>query len=618
MAALSRLLPLVTASLFTLTASFGFTQQGLAANTQPSSSQHALAMHGETKYPAGFSHFDYSNPDAPKGGNVRLWALGTFDSFNPFIIKGTSADGLGKLYDSLMARAEDEPFSQYGLLAESIELPQDRSWVTFHIQPQATFSDGMPVTSDDVIYSFKLLREQGNPFYRAYYADILSIEALSDKSVKFTFKPSENRELPLIVGEVSILPKHYWQQRDFSKPSLEIPVGSGPYRIKSFDAGRALTFERRTDYWGAELAVNKGRYNFASIRYDYYRDSTVALEAFKAGEYDFRQETSSKNWATSYTGPMFDSGKVIKQQIEHSNPTGMQAFIMNSRQPRFSDRRVRQALAYAFDFEWTNKNIFYNAYTRTHSYFSNSEMAANELPTPAELKILEPVRDQLPPEVFSEVYRAPSTDGSGNIRGQLRQGLRLLKQAGWNLKDGVLVDSNGAPFEFEILLVQKEMERVVAPFLRNLQRLGINAKIRLIDVSQYINRIRSFDYDMMVYGYGQSNSPGNEQREFWHSSMASVEGSRNLMGVNDPAVDYLIDQVIAAPDREQLVLRTRALDRALQWNHYLIPHFHISSHRVAYWDKFSLPKIQPKYSLGFDNWWIKTDQSTASQRTSSN
>ncbi len=609
MAAQSRLLPLIVATLVTLIAS-----QSSGAATQ----QHAIAMHGDPKYAANFDHFDYTNPDAPKGGSVRLWALGTFDSFNPFIIKGTAADDLGKLYDSLMAKSEDEPFSQYGLLAESIEMPDDRSWVTFHIRPQATFSDGQPVTSADVIHTFKLLREQGNPFYRAYYADILNIEALSDKSVKFSFKPGENRELPLIVGEVSILPQHFWQSRDFAKPGLEVPVGSGPYRIKSFDAGRSLTFELRSDYWGAELPVNKGRHNFGTVRYDYYRDSTVALEAFKAGEYDFRQENSSKNWATSYTGPMFDSGEVIKKQIKHANPTGMQAFIMNSRQPQFADSRVRHALAYAFDFEWTNKNIFYNAYTRTHSYFSNSEMAASELPTPAELEILEPIRDQLPPQVFTEVYSPPSTNGSGNTRSQLRSGLRLLKQAGWTLKDGILVDSNGTAFEFELLLVQKEMERVVAPFLRNLERMGIQAKIRLIDVSQYINRIRSFDFDMMIYSYGQSNSPGNEQREFWHSSMANVEGSRNLMGVSDPAIDYLIDQVIAAPDREQLVLRTRALDRALQWNHYLIPQFHISSYRVAYWDKFSQPEIQPQYSLGFDSWWIKGGQHTTTQGADGN
>ncbi|MEH6824654.1 MAG: extracellular solute-binding protein [Motiliproteus sp.] len=572
--------------------------------------QHAIAMHGEPKYSADFSHFDYTNPEAPKGGSVRRWAMGTFDSFNPFIIKGTPADDLGLIYDSLMTKAEDEPFTQYGLLAESVELPEDRSWVTFHIRPQARFSDGEPVTSADVIHTFKLLREQGNPLYRAYYADILSIEALDDRSVKFTFKPGENRELALIVGEVSILPAHYWSERDFTKPGLEIPPGSGPYRIASFDAGRSLSYQLREDYWGKALAVNRGRHNFGQIRYDYYRDSTVALEAFKAGEYDFREETSSKNWATSYSGPMFDSGAVLRQEIRHANPTGMQAFIFNSRRPQFSDSRVRQALAYAFDFAWTNKNIFYNAYTRTHSYFSNSEMAADQLPNSAELAILEPLREQLPAEVFSQVYRAPSSNGSGNIRTQLRAGMRLLKQAGWQVKNGKLMNASGEPFTFELLLVQKEFERVVAPMLKNLQKMGIETNIRIVDVSQYINRLRSFDFDMVVSSYGQSSSPGNEQRNYWHSSMADMQGSRNLMGIKNPAIDHLIDLVIAAPDREQLVLRTRALDRVLQWNHYLIPQFHISSYRVAYWDKFGMPETRPQYALGFDSWWLKPEPNT--------
>ncbi|RDE24948.1 ABC transporter substrate-binding protein [Motiliproteus coralliicola] len=577
--------------------------------------QHAIAMHGTPKYSAGFDHFEYTNPEAPKGGTVRRWALGTFDSFNPFIIKGTPAAGVGQIYDSLMVKSQDEPFSQYGLLAESVVMPEDRSWIRFKIRQEAQFSDGKPVTSDDVIYSFKLLREQGNPFYRAYYADIETIEAIDDRTVEFRFKPSQNRELPLIVGEVAILPKHYWQGRDFSSPGLDIPVGSGPYLIDSYDPGRSLTYRLRTDYWGQDLPVNRGRHNYGQIRYDYYRDTTVALEAFKAGEYDFRQETSSKNWATSYNGPMFDNGEILRDEIRHSNPTGMQAFVLNSRRPLFTDSRVRQALAYAFDFEWTNKNIFYNAYTRTHSYFSNSEMAATELPDAKELKILEPIRDQLPAEVFNQVYRAPNTDGSGKLRQQLRQGLRLLKQAGWQIKQGKLTNAQGQVFSFELLLVQKEFERVVAPFIRNLNKMGIDVRIRIVDVSQYINRLRSFDYDMMVYSYGQSNSPGNEQREFWHSAMADIQGSRNLMGIKNPAIDYLVDQVISAPSREQLVLRTRALDRALQWNHYLIPQYHINSYRIAYWDKFGMPDTRPLYALGFDTWWMKsgTDNNEGSQ-----
>ncbi|WP_207062132.1 extracellular solute-binding protein [Motiliproteus sp. SC1-56] len=566
--------------------------------------QHGIAMHGAPKYPADFHHLDYVNPGAPKGGTLRHWALGTFDSFNGFIIKGTAADGIGQVYDSLMYKSQDEPFSQYGLIAESLEVPEDRSWAIFNLREEARFSDGEPVLADDVIHTFKLLREQGNPFYRAYYAGITQIEALSPTRVKFHFGATDNRELPLIVGEVPILPKHYWEERDFTTPTLDPPVGSGPYRVSDFDPGRSVTYALRPDYWGKDLPVNRGRNNFGTIRYDYYRDSTVALEAFKAREYDFRQENSSKNWATGYTGPMFESGDAVTEEIPHSNPTGMQAFIYNTRREIFSDPRVRRALAYAFDFEWTNRNIFYNAYTRTHSYFSNSEMAADVLPTPAEKAILEPIRNQVPAEVFNEVYRAPSTDGSGQNRQQLRQAMSILREAGWTVRDGALRNADGKPLEFELLLVQKEFERVVAPFIRNLERLGVKVTVRIVDVSQYINRLRAFDFDMVVYSYGQSTSPGNEQHEFWHSEMADQPGSRNLIGIKNPAVDYLVQQVIAAPDREQLVLRTRALDRVLQWNHYVIPQFHISSYRVAYWNIFERPEKRPDYSLGLDTWWL--------------
>lgn len=570
--------------------------------------QHGLSMYGELKYPPEFQHFDYVNVDAPKGGTASQDAIGTFDSFNPFIIKGAAADGIGMIYDSLLTRAQDEAFSLYGLLAESLEVADNRSWIIFNINPKARFSDGQPVTAEDVIYSFKLLREQGSPFYQSYYREISAIEALSERRVKFSFSASENRELPLIVGEVSILPKHYWEQRDFSQPSLDVPIGSGPYVIDSFDAGRTINYKRNPDYWAADLPVNRGRFNFDNLRYDYYKDGNVALEAFKGGEYDFRQETSSKQWATGYKGSVFDEGKIITRNIIHENPTGMQAFILNTRKPYFADSRVRQALAYAFDFEWTNKNIFYNAYTRTHSFFSNSEMAATELPTADELKILEPVRDQVPPEVFTQIYKAPTTKGDGKTRGQLRSALRLLKSAGWALKDGHLLGPDGKQMTFEILLVQPAFERIVAPFSRNLERMGIKPTVRVIDASQYINRVRSFDFDIIVSGFGQSSSPGNEQREYWHSSTADQPGSRNMIGIKNPAIDYLVEQLIQAPNRKQLVLRTRALDRVLQWNHYVIPQYHINSYRVAYWDKFGYPAVHPKYSLGFDTWWVKPDK----------
>jgi len=567
---------------------------------------HGIAMHGDLKYPPQFTHFDYANPDAPKGGKVVQSAIGTFDSFNNFIVKGTPADGLGYIYDTLLATAQDEPFSLYGLLAESLEVPADRSWIIFNLRPEARFSDGEPVTAEDVVFSFDILREKGAPHYKAYYADIETIEALDKHRVKFSFKNNQNKELALIVGQVAILPKHYWSEREFQKPSQDKPIGSGPYIIDRFEAGRSLTYKRNPTYWGADIPVRKGKYNFDEITFDYYRDGTVAMEAFKAGEYDFREENSSKRWATSYTGQAFDDGRIIATALEHENPTGMQAFILNNRKDKFSDPVVRQALALAFDFEWTNKNIFYNAYTRTHSYFSNSEMAASELPDAEELEILEPIRDQVPPEVFTQVYRAPETNGDGRIYKELRQAKRLLSEAGWTFKNGKLVDSQGDQLTIEMLLYSPAFERVVAPFIRNLDRLGIKSSIRLVDVSQYISRLRSFDFDIVVSGFGQSNSPGNEQINYWHSSVADTEGSRNLIGIKNPAVDYLIDQLIKAPNRKQLVLRTRALDRVLLWNHYVIPQYHINKYRIAYWDKFSMPSTRPKYDLGFDTWWSKS------------
>lgn len=566
---------------------------------------HGIAMHGDLKYPPQFTHFDYVNPDAPKGGKVVQSAIGTFDSFNNFIVKGTPADGLGYIYDTLLATAQDEPFSLYGLLAESLEVPSDRSWIIFNLRPEARFSDGEPVTAEDVVFSFDILREKGAPHYKAYYADIETIEALDKHRVKFSFKNNQNKELALIVGQVAILPKHYWSEREFQKPSQDKPIGSGPYIIDHFEAGRSLTYKRNPTYWGADIPVRKGKYNYDEITFDYYRDGTVAMEAFKAGEYDFREENSSKRWATSYTGQAFDDGRIIATALEHENPTGMQAFILNNRKDKFSDPVVRKALALAFDFEWTNKNIFYNAYTRTHSYFSNSEMAASELPDAEELEILEPIRDQVPPEVFTQVYRAPETNGDGRIYKELRQAKRLLSEAGWTFKNGKLVDSQGDQLTIEMLLYSPAFERVVAPFIRNLDRLGIKSSIRLVDVSQYISRLRSFDFDIVVSGFGQSNSPGNEQINYWHSSVADTEGSRNLIGIKNPAVDYLIDQLIKAPNRKQLVLRTRALDRVLLWNHYVIPQYHINKYRIAYWDKFSMPSTRPKYDLGFDTWWSK-------------
>ena len=567
---------------------------------------HGIAMHGDLKYAPDFTHFDYANPDAPKGGSFRQAAIGTFDSFNPFIVKGTSADGIGLLFDSLMTRSLDEPFTQYGLLAKAIRMPEERTWVEFDLREEAKFSDGTAVRAKDVIETFRLLREEGSPFYKAYYRDISSITALNnDLTVRFEFGETENRELPLIVGEIPIMSANWWADRDFTTPSLDPILGSGPYLVDKIDAGRSITYKRNPDYWATNLPVNRGRHNFDQMIYDYYRDSTVALEAFKAGQYDFREENSSKNWATGYTGPAFDDGRVVRELVDDANPSGMQAFVMNTRRSLFTDARVRQAITLGFGFEWTNANLFYDAYTRSHSFFSNSEMAATELPTPAELEILEPLRGQIPDQVFTEVYRAPTTKGDGRNREQLREALKLLREAGWNLDAGVLKNAEGNTFNFEILLVQKDFERVVAPFIQNLEKLGMDVSIRIVDVSQYINRLRETDFDMIVGSFGQSSSPGNEQREFWGSEAADQPGSRNLIGIKDPAIDQLVELLIQAPNREQLVLRARALDRVLQWNHFVVPQFHIASHRIAYWNKFGFPQTRPTYALGLDTWWAQ-------------
>ena len=565
---------------------------------------HGVAMHGDLKYGPGFTHFDYVNPDAPKGGEVRLQANGSFDSLNPFILKGQPAVGIGRLFETLMTGSQDEAFSQYGLLAETVEIPEDRSWVAFILRPEARWHDGAPVTVENVIFSLETIKTKGHPFYRAYYGDVVAAEKVGERKVKFTFADGVNRELPLIIGELPIISKAYYTANDFEKTSLEPPLGSGPYRIESVDPGRSITYARVADYWGADIPARRGQDNFDILRYDYYRDPTVAMEAFKAHEYDFRRENASKVWATAYQGPAFDDGLVVKEEIGHSMPTGMQGFVFNMRRAKFADRRLRQALGYAFDFEWTNKNLFNGAYTRTTSYFSNSELASSGLPEGAELALLEPFRDQLPPEVFSEVFAPPETDGSGSARRNLRTAFKLLGEAGWTVEDTRLVGSGGEPLEIEFLIVSPLFERVIAPFVKNLEKLGVTTKIRLVDSSQYQQRLDQFDFDVIVLSVGQSLSPGNEQNNYWTTTAADTPGSRNLAGIKDPVVDALVETLIAAADRDSLIAAARALDRVLLWGHYVVPHWHIRYFRVAYWNKFARPAITPKYSLGFDSWWI--------------
>jgi len=590
---------LLTVAVFTAVLSIA-PVSGFSAETS-----HGLAMHGDLKYPAGFKNFEYTNPAAPKGGTVRLNAVGTFDSFNSFIVKGNGAAGVGFIYDNLMHGSADEAFSQYGQLAESIEVPKDRSWAAFTLRAEAKWHDGKPVSVADVIWTFNTLTTKGTPFYRFYYGNVADVVQTGPRTVRFNFKPGENRELPLILGQLTILPKHYWQNRDFTKTTLEPPLGSGPYKIESFEAGRSITYTRIKDWWGENIPVNRGQYNFDTIRYDYYRDSTVALLAFKGGEYDYRAENSSKAWATAYKTPNVEKGLIRKVEINHNRSSGMQAFVMNTRRDLFKDRRVRKALAYGFDFEWSNKNLFYGQYSRTRSYFDNSELAATGVPESDELKLLEPYRGRIPDEVFSQSYNPPKNDGSGNVRRNLRSGGRLLTEAGWRIKDNKRVhEKTGKPLEFEVLLVSPLFERIVLPFAKNLEKLGVAVRVRTVDPSQYRRRIDTFDFDVIVGGAGQSLSPGNEQRSYWGSTAADIEGGRNTIGIKDPVIDELIEKVIAAPDRKALVASVKALDRVLQWGHWVIPHWHAKYDRVAYWDKFGRPRITPIQGNQFLAWWV--------------
>ncbi|WP_313450045.1 extracellular solute-binding protein [Stutzerimonas kunmingensis] len=568
--------------------------------------RHALTLYDEKpKYPANFQHFEYANPEAPKGGTLRQAGFGGFDSLNPFINKGVAADDIGLIYDTLTTNSLDEPFTVYGLLAEKIEKGPNNSWVRFHLRPQARFHDGEPVEAEDVVFTFETLMSQGAPQYRAYYADVEKVTAESPRRVRFDFKHAGNRELPMILGQMPVLPKHWWEGKEFTSGSLEPPLGSGPYRVEKVQAGRSIRYERVADYWGKDLPVNRGFYNFDHINFDYYRDNTVALQAFKAGHFDYWEERTAKSWATAYDIPAVRDGRIVRDEIANENPAGMQGFIFNIRRPQLEDRRVREALGLLFDFEWTNRQLFNGAYTRTRSYFDNSELASSGLPNDDELKVLEPLRGKIPAEVFDKPFELPRTEGNGVIREQQRKAYRLLTEAGWKVENDRMLDAAGKPVKLEFLLVQAEFERVLLPYKRNLADLGIELEIRRVDVSQYINRLRSRDYDMIVSGFGQSNSPGNEQREYWHSASADNPGSRNFIGLKDPAVDSLVEGLIGADSRKELITYTRALDRVLLWGHYVVPNWHIKTWRVAYWNHLAHPEVTPRQDIGLMTWWRK-------------
>lgn len=574
---------------------------------------HGLALYGEPALPEGFPHFPYVDPEAPTGGTLTQAAVGgSFDSTNPFIIRGTPAADVSQIYDTLLAGNPDEPFSLYGLLAEGIRLDPGREWVEFDLRPAARFHDGEPVTAEDVVFSFELLTEQGNPFYGAYYADVAEVTALDADTVRFDFASTHSRELPLIVGQLPVLPKHYWEGRDFTSPTLEAHPGSGPYRIAEVDPGRRIVYERDPDYWGRRLPVNRGRHNIERLVYDYYRDRDIAWEAFKAGLLDFRIDARAATWAIGYDFPAFEEGLVRKVTVPDGQPARMQAFVFNLRQDKFQDRRVREALALTFDFPWLNANIFYDAYRRTESFFQNSEMAAEGLPSDAELEVLAPWRDELPEAVFTEPVPLEQPEA---LRERLRRALALLREAGYRVDDGRLVDGEtGQPLTLEVLLYDTGLERVVQPMLRNMARLGIQGRIRIVDINQYLNRLRGFDFDMVIGQFPQSNNPGNEQREFWTGDFAEVPQSRNLMGLDHPAVDDLVGRLIRADSREELNTLARALDRVLLHLHIVIPHYHSGETRIAVWDKFGWPEPGPAYGMDMAAWWVDPERAALIER----
>jgi len=580
-----------------------------AAAQDAATTTHALSLIGAPKYPPGFAHFDYVNPQAPKGGRLRQAVSGSFDSLNPFVVKGVPGT-ITPIYDTLMATSFDEAGAEYGLIAQSVTYPPDYGWVEFELHPEARWHDGEPITSDDVIFSFTALTTN-HPHFAGYYANVTKAEALSDRRVRFEFDQTGNRELPQIMGQLFVLPAHYWDGapgRDISASTLVPPLGSGPYRLVDVDAGRRLVFERVEDYWARDLPVNVGKHNFDRLVFEYFLDETAMVEAFKGDQYDFRVENSAKRWASDYDFAAVRDGRVVLQQFTTQNAAPMQAFIFNLRRAKFADRRVRQAFNLAFDFEWMNKNIFFGQYVRTDSFFEGSELEAVGLPGPKELAILEPLRGQVPPEVFTAEFTNPVNGSPSALRSNLRAARTLLQDAGWDVEDGILTNTaTGAQMTVEILLVSPSFERVVLPFRKNLERLGIQVTVRVVDASQYQARVDTFDFDIIVNSFGQSLSPGNEQRDFWGSAAADREGSRNRIGIKDPAVDALIDQIIFAPDRETLVAAARALDRVLLWNHYVVPQWW-SALRTARWDRFGLPQTLPAYAQagGFpDIWWYE-------------
>ena len=582
------------------------------------SESHGYAQFGTLKYPATFTHFDWVNPDAPKGGTLKVMAFGTFDTLNPYTFKGTSPVstpnflqyGVNELNETLMAGtgqyapSGDEPTSSYGLIAQSVEYNEDRSWVVFNLRPEARFHDGKPITAYDVAFSYNLLLKEGHPQYRTNLQEVQRVDILGPKRIRFVFKRANNPLLILRLGELPVLPQHYWAKRDFKATTFEPPLGSGPYRITKVTPGRQLVFEHVKNWWGTNLPVNRGKYNFDRVEVEFYRDSDVAFEAFKAREFDIYIEHQAKNWANGYNFPAVRRGDVVKAEIAHQIPTQTQGLFMNTRRATFEQTRVREALGLMFDFEWTNRTLFNGAYKRASSFYPNSEFSASGIPQGHEWLMLSPWRNQLPPELFSQAFALPQTDGRGIPRETMRQALGLLAESGWKLSGQRLLNSEGKPLRFEILLVNPNLERILQPYVENLASIGVDARLRTVDRAQYKQRLDQFDFDMILMTLDQTLSPGLEQWQYFHSSQANVKGSKNYAGVSSPLVDQLLERLLAAQNRDEQLSAGRALDRVLLWQHYIIPNWYLNYHRLAYRNRFAFVTTPP-YTLGLSAWWLK-------------
>jgi microcin C transport system substrate-binding protein len=594
----------------------------------PVSTSYAISILGTPALPADFTHFPYVDPHAPKGGEVRLAAVGTYDSFNPFILRGRAVAGLvgawvilpggsgsgasiGHVWESLLASSSDEVATAYCHLCSTVEMPADKSWIAFNLRPEAHFSDGVPVTAEDVAWTFHTLVAKGSPAFRIQLASVAGVDAEGPHRVVFRLKPGWDRSLPLLLGELPVLPEHFFKNRDFSQPLTVAPIGSGPYRVESFELGRSVSFVRDPNWWGRDLPTAVGANNFGRVRVDYYRDASVALEAFKAGQADLRAENISKNWARAYDFPAVHDGQVIKATIRHHLPTGMQGWVMNTRRKVFQDPLVRHAIAEAYDFEWANKNLFFDSYKRTLSYFDNSDLAATGLPSPEELALLAPFRAELPPPLFTEPFTLPVTDGSGHNRPELMKALKLLEKAGWHVRSMKLVNAQGEQMRFTILLDDPSFERVALPYVQTLKHLGIAADVRTVDPAQFQRLTNNFDFDMTMVVIPQSDLPGSELAGDFSCASAKEPGSNNLSGVCDPAVDALIAKAMSAPDRDHLRVATRALDRVLLWRWYLVPCWGNQVFHIAYWDRFGQPGIKLRAGVDFDTWWVDAAKAKA-------